>query len=70
MTKSIIRTAKTIQPVKGTIAFFELCRAQSKVYPLASGDSGPKLSTSRFLKQAAIEKLEKLGFKEYLKSII
>ena len=69
MTKSIIRNAKTILPVKCTIAFTELCRAQSKIYPIGAGDTGPKLSAARFLKRAAREKLIKLGFAEYLKSV-
>jgi hypothetical protein len=69
MTKSIIRNAKTTLPVKCSLAFSELCRVQSKVFPLGESDTGPKLSAGRFLKQAAREKLEKLGFKEYLKSV-
>jgi hypothetical protein len=69
MTKSIIRNAKTILPVKCSLAFSELCRAQSKAYPLSPGETGPKLSAARFVKQAAREKLAKLGFSEYLKSV-
>lgn len=65
--KSIIRTAKTILPVRCTLAFSELCRAQSKTF---CTKSDPKLSSAKFLKQCAIEELKKRGFAEYLKSII
>ena len=65
--KSQIRTLKTILPVRCTIAFTELCRVQSKVYP---SKMGAKLSSARFLKEAAKEKLLKLGIdSEYLKTI-
>jgi len=67
---SILRLSETKLPVRATLAFVELCRAQSKVYPRAPGEGGAKQSAARFLKEAAREKLFKLGFKKgYLDSI-
>jgi hypothetical protein len=66
-TISISEKSKTLLPVRMTLAFSRLCRTQSKIY-LTKND--PRLSSSKFLKQAAIEKLLKLGFKkDYLESI-
>ena len=61
--------SETKIPVRAKFAFVELCRVQSKHYPPYS-NGGPKLSTARFLKEAAKEKLIKLGVDiEYLKLI-
>lgn len=68
--KSQTTDSDTILPVRCKQRFVDLCRAQSKNYPLPKGSGGAKMSAARFLKKAAEEKLLKLGFdKEYLKSI-
>ena len=67
MSKSIIRNAKTILPVRCTLAFSELCRAQSKTFCTVKD---PKLSSAKFLKQCAIAELKKRGFGKYLESIM
>ena len=65
---SQLRLAETKAPIRVTLAFAELCRAQSKCYP--AYNNGPKLSAARFYKEAAKEKLIKLGVDiEYLKLI-
>jgi hypothetical protein len=65
---SQMRLSETKAPIRVTLAFAELCRAQSKCYPVY--DSGPKLSAARFFKEAAKEKLIKLGIDvEYIKLI-
>jgi hypothetical protein len=65
---SQIDKAKTILPIKTTIGFSRVCRAQSKIY-LTERD--PRLSSAKFFKRAAMEKLLKLGFaEEYLESIM
>ena len=67
---SILRLSETKLPVRCTLAFVELCRTQSKAYPLDPHEGGARLSAARFLKEAAKEKLLKLGIKkEYIKSI-
>jgi len=67
MKKSILRLSKTTLPVRCTLAFVDICREQSKVYPALKGS---KRSAARFLKEAAIEKLISLGIKQkYIKSI-
>jgi hypothetical protein len=67
---SILRLSETKLPIRCTLAFVELCRAQSKVYPRGEHEGGAKLSAARFLKEAAKEKLLRLGFKkDYLKSV-
>jgi hypothetical protein len=64
---SKIERAATILPIRTTVGFSRVCRAQSKIYPV-EGDG--RLSAARFMKEAAREKLLALGFKpEYLKSI-
>ena len=66
--KSKCIKAQTIHPVRGSIEFFDLCAFHSDKYAVTLG---PKKSASRFLKMAAIEKLEKIGVpKKYLESII
>jgi len=66
--KSQIKNAETIMQVRSTLRFADLCRVQSKIYP--SKRVGSKLSSARFLREAAIEKLESLGFKkDFLESI-
>lgn len=55
---STSRLSETILPVRCKLAFSELCRAQSKIYP---PNKGPKLSSARFLKMTAIEKLIDIG---------
>jgi hypothetical protein len=68
--KSILRLSETKLPIRCTVAFVDLCRAQSKNYPRNLHEGGSKLSAARFLKEAAKEKLLKLGIKkEYIKSI-
>lgn len=68
--KDKIRVQTKITPVRCTLAFVELCREQSKVYPLDPHEGGAKLSAARFLKEAAKEKLLCLGIKKaYIKSI-
>jgi hypothetical protein len=68
--KSILRLSETKLPIRCTVAFADLCRAQSKNYNRKPGERGAKLSAARFLKEAAKEKLLKLGIKNtYLKSI-
>jgi hypothetical protein len=67
---SILKLSETKLPVRCKLAFVKLCRIQSKAYPKGKGESGAKLSAARFLKEAAKEKLLKLGIKkEYLTSI-
>jgi len=66
--KSQIKDVETKLPIRGKQRFFDLCAAQSKIYPVTIG---PKRSAARFLREAAREKLIKLGFStEYLKSIV
>jgi hypothetical protein len=66
---SQLRLSETKIPVRAKLAFVELCRAQSKHYPPYS-NGGPKLSAARFYKEAAKEKLIKLGVDiEYIKLI-
>jgi len=68
--KSKIKNADTTLPIRTTIRMSDLYRAQSKVYPIEKGCGGPKLSSARFVKMAAFEKLLDLGFdEEFLKSI-
>jgi hypothetical protein len=67
---SILKLSKTKLPIRCKLAFVELCRAQSKIYPRLEGEGGAKLSAARFMKEAAREKLIRLGFKKgYLDSI-
>jgi hypothetical protein len=67
--KSKILNSETILPVRTTLRFSDLCRTQSKVYP-APEHGGAKLSAARFLKEAAKEKLIRLGIdKDFIKSI-
>ena len=52
--------AKTKHDVETTLKFIELCKTQSEFNTvLKYPGKGPKLSASRFLLEAAIEKLEK-----------
>ena len=68
--KSKSMKAKTILPVRCTLLFSEVCREQSKCYPIAGATAGAKRSAARFLKEAAKEKLENLGYtKAYIKSL-
>ena len=53
--------AKTKHDVETTLKFIELCKTQSEFNTvLKYPGKGPKLSASRFLLEAAIEKLEKI----------
>lgn len=64
--KSIIRNSKTILPVRCTLAFSELCRAQSKSF---TTKNDPRLSAAKFLKEVAKKELIARGFGKYLESI-
>ncbi len=67
---SMLRLSETKLPVRCRLAFVELCRAQSKAYPVGLHERGAKLSAARFLKKAAVEKLLRLGIKKkYIESI-
>ena len=65
---SLIDQSMIIFPVKMKREFAKLCRLHSNKFPLCPRRN--KGSTAHFLKQAAIEKLLKLGIKSsYLESI-
>lgn len=63
--------AKTILPIRCTVEFSRVCRFQSeRAYPVANA-SGPKASAARFVKQATIEKLIRLGLnRKYMESLL
>jgi hypothetical protein len=66
------KNGETILPIRCTIEFSKMCRHRSAInYPLSKNKNGAKKSFARFLKMAAIEKLERVGLnKEYLKSLL
>lgn len=70
--KSEADLAETKLPIRCTMEFVKVCRFQSaKCYPKKKSEPGAKESAARFIKMAAIEKLQSLGLnKDYLKSIV